>query len=132
MRRAPPRRDASIKPAGDMSRRSSWIPAMPKLGRPWAVFRHNNSSTTLRGSPSRQRLVRILASETGGHAFHEVSNQDILPRILSTIAKEIRYDYVAGYYSSTSDSEKSRKVEVKWRSKSRGQIIGGGRVTTPK
>jgi hypothetical protein len=49
MRRATPRRDASIKPAGDMSRRSSWIPAMPTLGRPWAVFRHNNSSTTLRG-----------------------------------------------------------------------------------
>jgi VWFA-related protein len=83
------------------------IPSRPTAPTPLRSNRPALATPATVGADSLRRYSSLAS--TGGHAFHEVSNQDILPRILSTIAKEIRYDYVAGYYSSASDSEKSRQ-----------------------
>ncbi len=74
------------------------------------------------------RSYAALAEATGGEAFHEVRARDALPRILTSISKRLRYDYVAGYYPSSPGSTKRRSVAVKWRSASKGQIIGGTRA----
>jgi len=69
-----------------------------------------------------------LASDTGGQAFNAVSTKDVLPTILKSLANHVRYDYVAGFYPSSSGGRKKHKVEVVLRSKSRGEMVGGFRA----
>jgi Ca-activated chloride channel family protein len=69
-----------------------------------------------------------LASATGGQAFDAVETKDVLPTILKSLASHVRYDYVAGFYPSSSGGRKRHKVEVVLRSKSRGEIVGGFRA----
>jgi len=69
-----------------------------------------------------------LASATGGEAFDAVGTKDVLPAILKSLAEHVRYDYVAGFYTSSSGGRKRHKVEVILRSKNRGEIVGGFRA----
>lgn len=69
-----------------------------------------------------------LASATGGQAFDTVSTRDVLPAILKSLAEHVRYDYVAGFYPSSSGVRKKHKIEVVLRSRSRGEIVGGFRA----
>ena len=69
-----------------------------------------------------------LASDTGGQAFNAVSTKDVMPTILKSLANHVRYDYVAGFYPSSSGGRKRHKVEVILRSKNRGEMVGGVRT----
>lgn len=69
-----------------------------------------------------------LARATGGQGFNAISTTDVLPSILKSLAQHVRYDYVVGFYPSSSGGRKKHKVEVVWRSKSRGDIVGGSRI----
>jgi VWFA-related protein len=69
-----------------------------------------------------------LARATGGQAFDSVATRDVLPTILKSLAQRVRYDYVAGFYPSSSGVRKRHKIEVVLRSKSRGEIVGGNRA----
>jgi hypothetical protein len=69
-----------------------------------------------------------LASDTGGQAFNAVSTKDVLPTILKSLANHVRYDYVAGFYPSSSGGGKRHKIEVVLRSKNRGEMVGGVRT----
>lgn len=69
-----------------------------------------------------------LAHATGGQGFNAVATTDVLPSILKSLAQHVRFDYVVGFYPSSSGGRKKHKVEVVLRSKSRGEILGGSRV----
>ena len=69
-----------------------------------------------------------LASETGGKQFQGFMGTDVLPTVLKAVAREIRYDYVGGFYLAASGKPKSHKIEVVLRSKDRGQLYGGSRT----
>jgi len=69
-----------------------------------------------------------LARATGGQAFDAVATRDVLPTILKSLAQRVRYDYVAGFYPSSSGGHKRHKVEVILHSKQRGELVGGSRV----
>jgi VWFA-related protein len=69
-----------------------------------------------------------LASATGGQSFDAVGNKDVLPTILKSLANHVRYDYVAGFYPSSSGGRKRHKIEVVLRSKNHGEIVGGFRA----
>jgi outer membrane biosynthesis protein TonB len=72
---------------------------------------------------------RELASRTGGESFSAPNTKDVLPAILSAIARHIRYDYVAGFYpSSPGAARKRHTVEVSLRAGNKGQITGGKRL----
>ena len=54
--------------------------------------------------------------------------RDVLPTILKSLAEHVRYDYVAGFYPSSSGGGKRHKIEVVLRSRSRGEMVGGFRA----
>jgi hypothetical protein len=54
--------------------------------------------------------------------------RDVLPTILKSLAEHVRYDYVAGFYPSSSGGGKRHRVEVVLRSKNRGEMVGGSRA----
>ncbi len=70
---------------------------------------------------------QLLAAATGGLKFDMVSNADAVSSILKKMASQIQYDYVAGFYPSSSGWTKRRNVEVVLRDKDRGRIVGGTR-----
>ena len=70
-----------------------------------------------------------LAKRTGGESFTAPATRDVLPGILSAIAQQIRYDYVAGFYPTAAGTNKKRRtVEVSLKTKSKGDLIGGQRL----
>jgi VWFA-related protein len=69
-----------------------------------------------------------LAKATGGREFSTVASREVVPTILKSLAQHVRYDYVVGFYPSSSGEHKRHKLEVVLRSKTRGQIVGGSRT----
>jgi len=69
-----------------------------------------------------------LARATGGMQFEAISNADVLASILKRMARQIQFDYVAGFYPPNSGGTTRHKVEVVLRDKSRGQVLGGTRT----
>jgi VWFA-related protein len=70
-----------------------------------------------------------MARLTGGREFFQTEEEkEVLPRILRSLAQQIRYNYVAGYYPSNTGGKKQHKVEVVLKTKARGQIVGGSRT----
>ena len=73
-----------------------------------------------------------LAAATGGQSSQEIISEAVLPRILKTIAERMQFEYVVGYYpSSTPDKiadKKPHAVQVVLRTKERGTILGGTRI----
>lgn len=69
-----------------------------------------------------------LASATGGRTFQGFMGTDVLPNILKSLAREIRSDYIAGFYVPSSGDQKRHHIEVVLRSKDRGRLYGGSRT----
>jgi Ca-activated chloride channel family protein len=81
----------------------------------------------------RQELMQEFASigpATGGRSFDPlVMNNTVVRALLSSVVKQVRYEYVVGYSPETPGSEKRiRKVQVKLVSKDKGKIEGGIRT----
>jgi VWFA-related protein len=74
-------------------------------------------------------LFAGLGRLTGGQAFASAPSTEVLPNILRSLGREIRYEYVVGYYyPAGSGSGKRRRVTVSWSGKGRGEIMGGTRM----
>jgi VWFA-related protein len=69
-----------------------------------------------------------LASATGGEAFDAIGTKDVLPAILKSLANHVRYDYVVGFYPSSSGGRNRHRIEVVLRSRDRGEMLGGVRA----
>jgi hypothetical protein len=52
----------------------------------------------------------------------------MLPRVLRSVAARVKFEYVAGYYPPVGVMRRQHEVQVVWRAKSRGEILGGSRV----
>ena len=95
--------------------------------------RDPNAKVYLRSGWELERAQSVgryleLASATGGLKFDAISNQDVLPGILKSLATHIRYDYVAGFSPSTSGGRKKHKVEIVLRNGKMGEVSGGVRT----
>jgi VWFA-related protein len=77
---------------------------------------------------SRDRFAG-LGRLTGGQAFASAPSTEVLPEILRSLGREIRFEYIVGYYyPAGSGSGKRRRVTVTWSGKGRGEIMGGTRT----
>ncbi len=68
-----------------------------------------------------------LAAATGGKEFFGLMGGNVLPTVLQGLAREMRSDYVAGFYVAASAEPKRHRIEVVLRSKEQGRIYGGSR-----
>jgi len=83
---------------------------------------------TAQDAVSRSRFAG-LGESTGGQAFEGAVSTEVLPSILRSIGRQIRFEYVVGYYHPAgSGSGKRRRVTVSWSGRGRGEIMGGTRV----
>jgi VWFA-related protein len=99
----------------------SALPQSPVMAAPVA-------RTGLDAATSRS-LFAELGKLTGGRAFKDTVSADVLPSILRTLGRQIRFEYVVGYYYSPgSGSGKRRRVTVTWSGAGRGEIMGGSRL----
>jgi len=71
-----------------------------------------------------------LAEPTGGMAFQQKENSvDVVKDVLSAVAEQVRWQYVAGFKPSPSAGPpRSHKVVIRLRSKKIGEILGGERT----
>jgi VWFA-related protein len=87
------------------------------------ILRTGMDKTTSRGSFAR------LGNLTGGQGFQEIVSSEVLPKILRSLGRQIRFEYVVGYYHPEgSASGKRRQVTVTWSGAGRGEIVGGTRT----
>ena len=80
--------------------------------------------------PLDPQLFRSLGESTGGSAidFTRGRPADILATILSRIARDIRNDYVTGFYERSSTNDKpSHKIRVVLKNARLGTLRGGAR-----
>jgi len=69
-----------------------------------------------------------LGAATGGKRIEVLADGNMLPTVLKWIAEQIRYEYVAGFQTSTSGEKKRHKAEVVMQKKNGGRITGGTRT----
>lgn len=80
-----------------------------------------------------QQIVSVrkfmdLAKATGGEAAVTLENEEVLPRVLRSVASRVQFEYVVGYVPPAGVMRKQHEVQVVWRGKARGEIVGGTRV----
>ncbi len=80
------------------------------------------------GAADSIRDFMSLATATGGRSFQGFMGTDVLPSVLKSLSKEIRSDYIAGFYVPASGDQKRHHIEVVLRSKDRGRLYGGART----
>jgi len=68
-----------------------------------------------------------LAAATGGKEFFGLMGGNVLPTVLQGLAREMRSEYVAGFYVAASAEPKRHRIEVVLQSKEQGRIYGGSR-----
>ena len=66
-----------------------------------------------------------LGEATGGKSLQGTIGSDVLPVVLKGLARELRNEYVAGYYL---DSKSPHNARVALKPGVRGKLFGGGRV----
>jgi len=69
-----------------------------------------------------------LAKATGGEDTITLDNDEVLPRVLRTVAARVKFEYVVGYRPASGTMRRQHEVQVVWRTKPRGEIVGGARV----
>jgi hypothetical protein len=69
-----------------------------------------------------------LAKATGGEGTITLDNDEVLPRVLRTVAARVKFEYVVGYRPPSGTMRQQHEVQVVWRVKPRGEIVGGTRV----
>ena len=103
------------------SLQSSAIPHSPLIAGP--VARTGLDAAASRG------LFAELGGLTGGQAFQDAASSEVLPSILRSLGRQIRMEYVVGYYYPPgSGSGKRRRITVTWSGPGRGDIAGGTRL----
>jgi VWFA-related protein len=75
-----------------------------------------------------RNLFVEMATATGGKKFDRNSRENVLPELLKQIAAHLQHEYVAGFYTTATGSQKRHNVKVVLRSKDLGSIEGGARV----
>jgi VWFA-related protein len=69
-----------------------------------------------------------LAKATGGETTITLDNDEVLPRVLRAVAARVKFEYVVGYRPAPGTMWRQHEVQVVWRTKPRGEIVGGTRV----
>ena len=94
-----------------------------------------NRATTAPPSnlPNLPSLLKFqdLGGLTGGRLFNRVESDGVVHGVLGMLAKDVlQYDYVAGYYPTSSGDNRRHNVEVTLNDKRTGDVIGGARLVT--
>jgi VWFA-related protein len=69
-----------------------------------------------------------LAKATGGEGTITLENDEVLPHVLRSVAARVKFEYVVGYRPAAGTMRQQHEVQVVWRTKARGEIVGGTRV----
>ena len=71
-----------------------------------------------------------LGAATGGRSFDpKTVNNMMIREIMRSIVKQVKAEYVAGYYPASTGGEQTvRQVQVTLLSKKRGKLYGGKRL----
>ena len=116
--------------------RSAGIPVFPVL-----VNYHPRQGTGIASGPlaaaagivssveTSQSAFGSLGEATGGRAFlfSGGSPANLVDQILTRIAREIRYEYVAGYTPARSRERAKHNVEIVLKNANLGKVVGGVR-----
>lgn len=94
---------------------------------PVLLSRPDAAATMERQIVSVQKFLD-LAKATGGEGTITLENDEVLPRVLRSVAVRVKFEYVAGYRPPAGTMRQQHDVQVVWRTKSRGEIVGGTRV----
>jgi VWFA-related protein len=94
---------------------------------PVLLSRPGATATMQRQMVSVQKFLG-LAKATGGEGLITLDNDEVLPRILRTVADRVKFEYVVGYHPAAGTMRQQHEVQVVWRAKPRGEILGGTRV----
>jgi VWFA-related protein len=94
---------------------------------PVVLSRPGAGGTMDRQIESVQKFM-ALAKATGGETTITMENDQVLPRVLRKVASRVQFEYVAGYYPAPGAMRRQHEVEVAWRGKPRGEIVGGSRI----
>ena len=122
--------DGESTRTGDESRDTEAAAAARELGvavYPVLLSRPGAAATMERQIVSVQKFVD-LARSTGGESTVTLDGEEVLPRVLRAVASRVQFEYVAGYHPPAGVMRKQHEVEVVWRVKPRGEIVGGTRV----
>jgi VWFA-related protein len=94
---------------------------------PVLLSRPDATATIERQIVSVQKFLD-LAKTTGGEGTITLDSDEVLPRVLRSVAARVKFEYVAGYHPAPGTMRRQHEVQVVWRAKPRGEIIGGTRV----
>jgi von Willebrand factor type A domain len=94
---------------------------------PVLLSRPDAAATMERQILSVQKFLD-LAKATGGEGTITLDNDEVLPRVLRTVAARVKFEYVVGYRPPSGTMRQQHEVQVVWRVKPRGEIVGGTRV----
>jgi VWFA-related protein len=94
---------------------------------PVLLSRPGAAATMERQIVSVQKFMN-LAKATSGEATVTLESEEVLPRVLRAVASRVQFEYVAGYYPPAGVMRKQHEVEVVWKAKARGEIVGGTKV----
>ena len=94
---------------------------------PVVLSRPGAAGTMERQIESVQKFM-ALAKATGGDTTITLDNDEVLPRVLRKVAARVQFEYVAGYYPAPGKMRLQHDVQVVWRGRARGEIVGGSRV----
>jgi len=94
---------------------------------PVLLSRPGAAATMQRQIVSVQKFMD-LAKATSGEATVTLTSEEVLPRVLRSVASRVQFDYVAGYYPPAGVMRKQHEVQVVWKARARGEIVGGTKV----
>jgi VWFA-related protein len=94
---------------------------------PVLLSRPDAAATMERQIVSVQKFLD-LARASGGDSTISLDNDELLPRVLRTVAARAKFEYVVGYHPPSGAMRKQHEVQIVWRGKPRGEIVGGSRV----
>ncbi len=120
--------DGESESPGDESRAAEAERAAKETGTTVYPVMLNKAGGNSIGAADSIHDFLSLAGATGGKEFKGFMGTDVLPKILSALAGEIRSDYVAGFYLPAAEAKKRHQVEVVLRSKAQGRLTGGSRT----
>jgi len=94
---------------------------------PVLLSRPGAAATMERQIVSVQKFMD-LAKATSGEATVTLTSDEVLPRVLRSVASRVQFEYVAGYYPPAGVMRKQHEVQVVWKARARGEIVGGTKV----
>lgn len=105
--------------------------SLPGVGAP-RVRQQGQKDRTSRAHAQESRMAKFagLGAATGGRSFDpKTVNNMMIREIMRSIVKQVKAEYVAGYYPASTGGEQTvRQVQVTLLSKKRGKLYGGKRL----